>query len=53
MSNKNGCLYEFDPLEIMGQPELTPFRLTNKEADLTGTISYLSTNAKKDGFTAL
>ena len=39
--------------EILGQPELTPFRLTNKEADLTGTISCLSTNAKKDGFTAL
>ena len=36
--------------EILGQPELTPFRLTNKEAELTGTISCLYGDAKKGRF---
>ena len=36
--------------EILGQPELTPYQLTNKEAELTGTISRLSENAKKRQF---
>ncbi len=39
--------------EILGQPELTPFRLTNKEAEPSGTISCLSGCAKKDSFAAL
>ena len=40
-------------VEILGQPELTPFRLTNKEAEPSGTISCLSGCAKKDSFAAL
>ena len=39
--------------EILGQPELTPFRLTNKEAEPSGTISMFIRGCKKDSFTAL
>ena len=39
--------------EILGQPELTPFRLTNKEAEPIGTIFVFVRGCKKDSFTAL
>ena len=36
--------------EILGQPELTPFRLTNKEAEPSGTIFVFVRGCKRGQF---
>ena len=45
--------YWVEILEILGQPELTPFRLTNKEAEPSGAIFAFVPGCKNDSFTAL